>query len=100
MAKIHYALTNAKCLCYTVNEKHDVERKGKKMLSPNPRRFEAEAELKIRKGERKRDFDTYPEDTSNPSESKRLSRRVIVLIRLTVLLLIIVGVVILYHLIH
>jgi len=71
------------------------------MLSPNPRRFEAEAELKIREEERKRDFNTYPEeDTSNTSESKRLSRRAIVLIRLAVLLLIMVGIVILYHLIH
>ena len=71
------------------------------MLSPNPRRFEAEAELKIREEERKRDFNTYSEeDTSNTSESKRLSRRAIVLIRLAVLLLIMVGIVILYHLIH
>ena len=71
------------------------------MLSPNPRRFEAEAELKIREEERKRDFNTYSEeDTFNTSESKRLSRRAIVLIRLAVLLLIIVGIVILYHLIH
>lgn len=69
------------------------------MLSPDPRRFEAEAELKIREEERNRDFNAYPEDTSNPSERKRLSRRAIVLIRLTVLLLIIVGVVILYRLI-
>ncbi len=69
------------------------------MLSPNPGRFEAEAELKIREKEQNRDFNAYPEDTSNPSERKRLSRRAIVLIRLTVLLLIVVGVVILYRLI-
>lgn len=69
------------------------------MLSPHPGRFEAAAELKIREEERNRDFNTYPEDTSNPSESNRLPRRAIVLIRLTVLLLIIVGIVILYRLI-
>ena len=66
---------------------------------PDPQRYEAVAELKIREQERKRGFNTYPEDTSNTSESKRLSRRAIVLIRLTVILLIIVAAVILYRLI-
>ena len=67
---------------------------------PDPRQYEAGAELKIREEQRKRGLNTYPEDTSNTSESKRLSRRAIVLIRLAVLLLIIVGIIILYHLIH
>lgn len=66
---------------------------------PDPLRYEAIAELKIREEERKRGLNTYPEDTSNTSGSKQLSRRVIVLIRLTVLLLIIVAVVVLYRLI-
>ncbi len=65
---------------------------------PNPQRYEAIAELKIREEERKRGFNTYPEDTSNTSVNKRLSRRAIVLIRLTVILLIIVAAVILYRL--
>jgi uncharacterized membrane protein YvbJ len=65
---------------------------------PDPRQYEAGAELKIREAERKRGLNTYPEDTSNSSGRKRLSRRAIVLIRLTVILLIIVAAVILYRL--
>ncbi|GAC1348573.1 MAG: hypothetical protein NVS2B12_34700 [Ktedonobacteraceae bacterium] len=61
---------------------------------PDPRRYEAEAELKIREQERIRDLNRYPEDTS------RLSRRAYVLIQLTVILLIIVGIVIVYHYLH
>jgi ABC-type lipoprotein release transport system permease subunit len=68
---------------------------------PNPQQFEAEMELKIREQERKRDINLSREDTSNTSQSKRLSRRAFVLIQLTVILLIIVGIVIfLYYLLH
>ena len=61
---------------------------------PDPRRYEAEAELKLREQERIRDLKTYPEDAS------RLSRGAYVLIQLTVILLIIVGMVIVYHFLH
>jgi hypothetical protein len=61
---------------------------------PDPRRFELEAEIKLREQERIRDLNTYPEETS------RLSRRAYVLIQLTVILLIIVGIVIVYHFLH
>ncbi len=67
---------------------------------PDPQRFEAEAELKIREQERKRDINLSREDTSNTSQSKQLSRRAFVLIQLTVLLFIIVGIVILYQFLH
>jgi ABC-type lipoprotein release transport system permease subunit len=68
---------------------------------PNPQQFEAEMELKIKEQERKRDINLSREDTSNTSQSKRLSRRAFVLIQLTVILLIIVGIVIfLYYLLH
>jgi len=70
------------------------------MLPPNPLQFEAEAELKIREQERKRDINMSRGDTSNTSQSKRLSRRAFVLMQLVVLLLIIVGMVILYHFLH
>jgi hypothetical protein len=69
------------------------------MPPPDSRQYEAQAELKIREEQRKRGLNTYPEDTSNTSGRKQLSRRAIVLIRLTVILLIIVGTVILYRLI-
>jgi hypothetical protein len=59
---------------------------------PDPRRYDVE--LKIREQELIRDLKTYPQDTS------RLSRRAYVLIQLTVILLIIVGLVIVYHLLH
>ncbi len=61
---------------------------------PDPRRYEAIAETKIKEQERIRNLHMYLEDTF------RLSRRVSVLIRLTVMLLIIVGIVIVYHLAH
>ena len=67
---------------------------------PNLPQYEAEAELKIREQERKRDFKTYPGDTSDASYDKRLSRRAFVFMQLTVMLLIIVSLVILYHLAH
>ncbi len=67
---------------------------------PDPRQFEALAELKIKEQERKRDINLSREDTSNTSQSKRLSRRAFVLMQLTVILLIIVGIVILYHFLH
>jgi hypothetical protein len=68
---------------------------------PDLRRFEAEAELKIREQERKRDINLSRGDTSNTSQSKRLSRRAFVLMQLTIILLIIVGIVIfLYHFLH
>lgn len=61
---------------------------------PNPGRYEELAGLKIKEEERKRDLNLSLQDTS---ASKRLSRRVIVLIRLTVLVLIIVAFVVLYR---
>ena len=67
-------------------------------LPPDPRPYEAVAELKIREVERMRDVNTYPGDTFNTSGWKQLSRRAIVLIRLTVVLLIIVGAVVSYRL--
>jgi hypothetical protein len=67
---------------------------------PDPRRYEAEAELKIREQERKRDINLSRGDTSNASQSKRLSRRAFVLMQLTIVLLIIVGVIIVYHFLH
>lgn len=67
---------------------------------PDPRLFEALAELKIRERERKRDINLSRGDISHTSQRKRLSRRAYVLIQLTVLLLIIVGVVIVYHFLH
>ncbi len=67
---------------------------------PDPRQYEALAELKIKEQERKRDLNMSLGDTSNTSQSKRLSRRGSVLLQLTVLLLVIVGVVVLYHFLH
>ena len=67
---------------------------------PEPRRFEAEAERKIREQEHQRDSNLLPGDTSISSQGKRLSRRAFVLMQLTVILLIIIGVVIVYHLLH
>ena len=67
---------------------------------PDPRQYEALAELKIKEQERKRDLKMSLGDTSNTSQSKRLSRRGFVLLQLTVLLLVIVGVVVLYHFLH
>jgi len=67
---------------------------------PDPRQYEALAELKIKEQERKRDLNMSLGDTSNTSQSKRLSRRGFVLLQLTVLLLVIVGVVVLYHFLH
>ena len=61
---------------------------------PDPLQYEALAELKLREEERRRDLNTYPEETS------RLSRRAYVLILLTIMLLIIVGMVIVYHFLH
>jgi len=61
---------------------------------PNPGRYEAFAGLKIKEEERIRDLNLSLQDTS---ESKRLSRRAIVFIRLTVLVLIIVAFVVLYR---
>jgi len=60
------------------------------------------AELNIEEwaGKQERDFNTYPGDTSTTPQRKRLSRRAFVLIQLTILLLIIVGMIFLYHLIH
>jgi hypothetical protein len=68
--------------------------------APDPRQFEAVAELNIRERERKRDINLSRGDAPNTSQSKQLSRRVFVLIQLTVLFLIIVGIVILYHFLH
>lgn len=70
------------------------------MQPPDPRLYEAEAELKIRERERKRDISLLRGDTSNTSQSKRLSRRAFVLMQLTIILLIIVGVIIAYQLLH
>ena len=67
---------------------------------PDPQQFEAEMELKIREQVRKRDINLSRGDTSNTSQSKRLSRRAFVLIQLAVIPLIIVGIVILYHFLH
>jgi hypothetical protein len=67
---------------------------------PDPRRFEAEAKLKIREQERKRDINLSRENASNTSQSKRLSRRAFVLMQLTIILLIIAGVIIAYQLLH
>ena len=67
---------------------------------PDPRQYEALAELKIKEQERKRDLKMSVGDTSTTSQSKRLSRRGFVLLQLTVLLLVIVGVVVLYHFLH
>ena len=67
---------------------------------PDPRQYEALAELKIKEQERKRDLKMSLGDTSTTSQSKRLSRRGFVLLQLTVLLLVIVGVVVLYHFLH
>ena len=67
---------------------------------PDPRQYEALAELKIKEQERKRDLNMSLGDTSNTSQSKGLSRRGFVLLQLTVLLLVIVGVVVLYHFLH
>ena len=61
---------------------------------PDPLRYEAEAELKVREQERIRDFNRYPEGSS------RLSRRAYVLILLGVMLLIIIGIFIVFHLLH
>ena len=63
---------------------------------PNPLEFEAKAQLQIREQERKRDINLSRGDTS----SKGLSRRAFVLIQLTILLLLIAGIVISYHLFH
>jgi hypothetical protein len=67
---------------------------------PNPLEFEAKAQLQIREQERKRDINLSRGDTSNTSQSKGLSRRAFVLIQLTILLLLIAGIVISYHLFH
>ena len=67
---------------------------------PNPRQFEEAAKLRIKEEERKRDLNLSLGDTSNTSQSRGLSRRAFVLLQLFVLLLIIVGVVVVYHLLH
>ncbi|MEO8954082.1 MAG: hypothetical protein ACR2H5_22995 [Ktedonobacteraceae bacterium] len=63
------------------------------MFVPNadPQRHAAEAELKIREQERRRDLNPYPEKAS------RLSKRACILIQLTILLLVIIGIVIVIH---
>jgi hypothetical protein len=67
---------------------------------PDPRQYVAIAELKIREQDRKRDINLSRGDTSNTSQSKGLSRRAFVLIQLTILLILIAGIVISYHLFH
>lgn len=88
---------------YPDNRNLWLERKIKKMMQfppPDPRRYEAEAKLKIREQERKRDLNLSRGDTSETAQRNRLSRRAYVLIQLTVILLIIVGMVVLYHFLH
>jgi hypothetical protein len=63
----------------------------------NPRQSATEAELKIKEAERKRDSDMYLGETS---QRKRLSRKVFVLMQLTIVLLIIIGAFVLYHFLH
>ena len=63
-------------------------------MTPETRRYEAEAKLKFQEQERIRDTNTYQK------ESPRLSRRAYVLIQLTIILLIILGIVVAYHFIH
>jgi hypothetical protein len=67
---------------------------------PDPRRFEEVAKLRIKEEERKRDLNLSLGDTSDTSQSKELSRKAFVLLQLFVLLLIIVGVVVVYHFLH
>ena len=62
---------------------------------PNIHLYEVMAETKIKEQERIRD-----ESQNTSGKSIRLSRRAIVVIRLTIMLLIIVGIVIMYHMAH
>ena len=71
-----------------------------RLPEPDPRRYEEVAKLKMKEEERKRDLRLSLGDTSNSSQSKRLSRRAYVLLQLAVILLIIVGVVVLYQFLH
>ncbi len=68
--------------------------------SPDPERDAEFARLVLKDKEQRRDLFMYPEDTSNPSRRKPLPREVFILLQLTILLLIIIGIVILYHLMH
>ena len=68
--------------------------------TPDPQRDAEFAQLILKDKERRRDLSMYPEDTSNPSQRRRLPREVFVLLQFTILLIIIVGFVILYHLMH
>ena len=63
-------------------------------MTPETRRYEAEAKLKLQEQERIRDANTYQKETS------RLSRRAYVLIQLTIILLIILAIIVAYHFIH
>jgi hypothetical protein len=58
------------------------------------RNYELEAEIKLREQERIRDSNTYSKGAS------QLSRKMYILIQFTVMLLIIVGIVIMYHFAH
>ena len=79
---------------YPNNENQCFWRKEKKMPGDIRRNYELEAEIKLREQERIRDSNT------NSKGASRLSRKVYVLIQLTVMLLIIVGIVIVYYLSH
>lgn len=67
---------------------------------PPPRQFESEANLKLEEQARRRDRDLRTEDTSGYVQRKRLSRRTVILIQLAVLLLIIIGLIIMYNVLH
>ncbi len=67
------------------------------MMRPSLRQYEEDAKSKIRELERKRDLNLLREDTSNTAQRNRLSSSVQALIALIVILLIIVGIVVLYH---
>lgn len=66
-------------------------------IPSDPRPAQVEAQLKVMELEQKRNYNLSWEDSSSIPQSKRLSRGAYVLMQLTVILLIIIGVIVLYH---
>jgi hypothetical protein len=66
---------------------------------PDPRAAQLAAEIKIKEQERKTDLNLSWGYPSNTAQSQRLSRRAYVLIQLTIIVLLIIGLVVFYHIV-
>lgn len=63
-------------------------------IDPNPQRYEAAAELKLRDQERVRAANRYPE------RKRTISRRAYVLLQLAIVLIMLVGIIVMYHFLY